>query len=118
MAEVDRWVHLGYVREASPDEAQDWPFLSSGFVVDGPKSRPAIDYSWFCKSIADRPFKMETVKNLSPQLKGANYLWKDDIQDTYYHLKFRRSDRQYLRFHVEGRFFELIAAKGSLRCLP
>lgn len=93
LEEVNRWVRLGFVREGSSEEARNWPFLSSGFVVEGGKLRLAIDNSWLGGSIADRPFKMDTVKDLSPLLKVGDYLWKADIQDAYYHLTFRQCDR-------------------------
>lgn len=75
---ANRWKALGYVREASRAELQSWKHASSEFVVVGHKRRPAIDYSWIGEALEDRPFRMETVRDLVLEVDDS--LWKVDIK--------------------------------------
>jgi hypothetical protein len=92
--------------------------MVSGFVVHGAKRRLVVDYTAQNEVLGARKFKMDTLADLAPKLKPGDALFKADVQDTYYHLRLRRFDRDKLLFRIAGCWFRPLALKCGLSPAP
>jgi hypothetical protein len=61
---------------------------------------------------------MDTLSDLATQLRPGDALFKADVQDAYYHLRLRRSDRDKLLVRIVGRWFRPLALNCSLSPAP
>ena len=99
----------GAITELSQTEATQG-FYSSLFLV--PKKdgglRPVINLKKLNKFIAPHHFKMEGIHTLKGKGDGMT---KVDLKDAYFMIPIHQSDRQYLRFSVQGCYYQF-------NCLP
>jgi hypothetical protein len=115
--EMDRWITQGYAEEITEAEARRVGLVISGFVVQGSKSRVAVDYNPQNEHLETRKSRMDTLADLAPLLLPEDVLLKADIQDAYNHLRSRRCDRNTL-FRLTGQFFRPLALNCGLPPAP
>jgi hypothetical protein len=107
--EVQRWVEVGYCREANGADIRAlWRAgsVSTAFVtVSAMKQRLVIDYSLVNECLNERSFRMDQLSDLSPSLRREDCLFKADIKDAYCHLRLRDADKHklLLAFRVGGK---------------
>jgi hypothetical protein len=66
------------------------------------KQRLVIDYMVVNECLEKSTFRMDQLSDLAPVLRREDYMFKADMQDAYYHLRLRKSDKPYLDFSVDG----------------
>lgn len=73
-------------------------FFSSFVANTAGKKRLLINYKAENECLECRTFWMDRLLDLSPELRKGDSLFKADISDVYYHLRFRPVDRMRLLY--------------------
>lgn len=80
--------------------------------------RLVVDYSYVNGYMLDTPFHMEHLLDPAPQLCLGDRLFKVDIKDGYYHLRFRLMNSPLLAFRVGNSYFVPLALNCGLKPAP
>ena len=115
--EVTSLLEKGAIEEISESEAN---FVSGVFVI--PKSnggfRMIINLKPINKFIKHIHFKMENLSILRDLVQRGDYFTKIDLTDAYLSVPLRNSDRKYVQFSWNGKFFQFRTLCFGLSIAP
>ena len=82
------------------------------------KWRPILDLSKLNLFLKAEKFKMETPETIRTSLQQGEWVTSIDFKDAYFHIPVQEQSRKYLRFHVQGRTYQLKALPFGLSTAP
>ena len=95
-------------------------FFNRHFLVPKPNNKwtPILDLSSLNKYLISETFKMETPESISTSLQTGEWEMSIDFKDAYFHIPRIPQSWKYLRFHVQGQFFQFKALPFGLSTAP
>lgn len=95
--EISRWLSLGFVRRATPEEGQQLRRKGQvfpAFVNDTVgKQRLVVNYKRENECMESRTFRMDQISDLAAVLRPGDHLFKAHVKDAYHHLRLRPADQ-------------------------
>jgi hypothetical protein len=95
-------------------------FYSNMFVI--PKknggSRPVFNLKKLNKYIQAPHFKMETLQEVTRQIKQNNYLTSIELSDAFLHIPIHADSRPYLRLNWKGKTYQFCTTPFGLSAVP
>jgi hypothetical protein len=82
--------------------SQKWTCLPCVRYHCGCQARLVIEDTVVNKCMEKRTFRMDLHSDLAPVLRREDCMFKADIQDAYYHIRLRKSDKLNLAFSIGG----------------
>ena len=95
-------------------------FYNRLFLVPKPNNRwrPILDLSNLNTFLNTESFKMETPEIIRTSLYAGEWVTSIDFKDTYFHIPIHSQSRKYMRFHLQGRFYQFKAQPFGLSTAP
>ena len=99
---------------------QSLGFYNRLFLV--PKSnnrwRPFLDLSKLNEFLKTQLFKMETPETIRTSLQAGEWVTSIDFKDAYFHIPINSQSRKYMRFHIQGKTYQLKSLPFGLSTAP
>jgi hypothetical protein len=115
--EVSLLLNKGAIEEIQPITPG---FYSSMFVI--PKknggSRPVFNLKKLNNYIQAPHFKMETLQEVTKQIRQNNYLTSIDLSDAFLHIPVHVDSRPYLRLNWKGKTYQFCTTPFGLSLVP
>ena len=95
-------------------------FYNQLFLVHKPKNwwRPILDLSTLNTFLNTELFKMETPETIRTFLQIGEWVTSIDIEDAYFHILLHSESRKYMRFYIQGQFYQFKALPVGLSTAP
>ena len=106
--------------EVVPKDQEGLGFYSTFFIV--PKKdgghRPILNLKPLNVYLKNQHFKMETLRSIIQALEQGDWAVSLDLKDAYLHIPMYPSDRQFLRFCIQGKHYQFKAMPFGLATAP
>ena len=115
--EVHKLLQKCVIAKVSPIPGQ---ILSNVFLrlkKDG-THRLILNLKRFNESVSHYHFKMDSLSTITKLVTQNCYMASVDMNDAYYSIPIRSSDRKFLRFIWEGELYEFTCLPNGLSCAP
>ena len=95
-------------------------FFNWLFLVPKPshKWRPILDLSNLNQFLKVQKFSMEIQETIRTSLQQGEWVTSIDFKDAYFYIPIQEQSRKYLRFHVQGKTYQLRALPFGLSTAP
>ena len=113
--------HLVNKNAVEPVENQkSLGFYNRLFLVPKPNNRwrPILDLSTLNTFLNTESFKMETPETIRTSLQAGEWVTSIDFKYSYFHIPIHSQFRKYMRFHLQGRSYQLKALPFGLSTAP
>ena len=80
--------------------------------------RPVLDLSTLNTFLNTESFKIETPETIRTSLQGGEWVTSIDFKVAYFHIPIQSQSRKYMRFHLQGRFYQFKALSFGLSTAP
>ena len=90
------------------------------FLVPKPNNRwrPILELSTLNTFPNSESFKMETPETIRTSLQLGEWVTSIDFKDAYFHILIHSQSRKYMRFHIQGQFYQFKALPFCLSTAP
>lgn len=115
--EVDKLLKIGAIRPCVPEVPQ---FVSSYFLVkkSDESYRLVLNLKKLNEFITTTHFKLEDGRTAEKLISRNNFLVKLDLENAYFLIPIDESSSKYLRFILEGQYFEFLCLPFGLNVAP
>ena len=115
--EIESMLLKGVIEE-TVQECDEW--VSNIFLVPKPdgSGRIILDLTQLNKLVEYQHFKMDSLHTATELLHLDAFMASVDLKDAYYSFNIRESDRKYLKFYWNQRFYQYRVLPNGLSCAP
>ena len=95
-------------------------FYNRLFLEPKPNNRwrPILDLSTLNTFLNTESFKMETPETIRTSLRVGEWVTSIDFKNTYFHIPIHSQSKKYMRFHIQGQFYQFKALPFGLSTAP